>query len=104
MGASGKEMVDSLKEDFIKAVNEAIAEGMPSPKSKRIDLLQRISICLHILTYTISSLVRGRKPRPTPKEVSLDTVKKALLLLDYVESQKQMVIDVSIFVVIINLH
>ena len=41
LSSGAKEMVDSLNADFIKAVNDAIGEGVPHPKSKRVDLLQR---------------------------------------------------------------
>jgi hypothetical protein len=99
--SGAKEMIDSLNADFIKAVNDAIGEGVPPPKSKRVDLLQRISVSLHILTHVLSCLIRGRKPRSPPKDVSAETVKKALILLEYVESQKQIVIDVSMLFMIL---
>ncbi len=80
---------------MVKAVNYAIG-GVPPPKSKRVDLLQRISVSSHILMHVLSCLIRGRKPRSPLKDVSAETVKKALILLEYVESQKQIVIDVSV--------
>ena len=50
-------MLDSFEEDHIKSVNESIQEGVPPPKSKRVDLLKRIAVSLHILTYTLSDLI-----------------------------------------------
>ena len=88
-------MLDSFEEDYIKSVNESIEEGVPPPKSKRVDLLKRIAVCLYILTYTLSHLICGRKPRAISKDTDLEMVEKALLLLEYAESQKQLVIDVS---------
>ena len=88
-------MLDSFEEDHIKSVNESIQEGVPPPKSKRVDLLKRIAVSLHVLTYTLSDLICGRKPRAISKDIDLVMVEKALLLLDYAESQKQLVIDVS---------
>ena len=84
-------MLDSFEEDYIKSVNESIEEGVPPPKSKRVDLLKRIAVCLYILTYTLSHLICGQKPRAISKDIDLE----ALLLLEYAESQKQLVIDVN---------
>jgi hypothetical protein len=47
-----------------------------------------------VFTHIINDLVEGRKPRSPSKEVTSDTVKKSLLVLDYCESQKQIVIEV----------
>ena len=57
LSSGAKEMVDSLNADFVKAVNGAIGEGVPPPKSKCVALLQRISISLHILMHVLSCLI-----------------------------------------------
>ena len=90
-----QEMMDSLQAEFITQLNESITEGLPAPKSKRIDLIQRLAVSLHVFTHVIKLLVGGRKPRRPSKEVSLETVKKTVLLMEYADSQKQIVIDVS---------
>ena len=87
-------MIQSIETEFITELNEAITQGVPSPKSKRIDLVKRLVVSLHVLTHVVSDLIEGRKPQSPSKEVTLDTVKKSLLLLEYCESQKQIVIEV----------
>ena len=47
-------MLDSFEEDYLKSMNESIEEGVPPPKSKRVDLLKQIAVSLYILTYTLS--------------------------------------------------
>ena len=60
-------------------MNESIQEGVPPPKSKRVDLLKRIAVSLRILTYTLSDLICGRKPRAISNDIDLVMVEKALL-------------------------
>ncbi len=91
---AARKVIRSIETEFITELNEAITEGIPSPKSKRSDLVKRLAISLHVFTHIISDLVEGRKPRSPSKEVTLDTVKKSLLDLDYCKSQKQIVIEV----------
>ncbi len=91
---AARKVIQSIETEFITELNEAITEGIPSPKSKRTDLVKRLAVSLHVFTHIISDLVEGRKPRSPSKEVTLDTVKKSLLVLDYCESQKQIVIEV----------
>ena len=64
-------------------------QSVPSPKSKRTDLVKRLTVSFHVLTQVVSDFIEGRKPRSPSKEVTLDTVKKSLLLLEHCESQKQ---------------
>jgi hypothetical protein len=91
---AARKVIQSIETELITELNEAITEGIPSPKSKRTDLVKRLAVSLHVFTHIISDLVEGRKPRSPSKEVTLDTVKKSLLVLDYCESQKQIVIEV----------
>ena len=78
----------TVETEFITELNEAITEGIPSPKSKRTDLVKRLAVSLHVFTHIISDLVEGRKLRSLSKEVTLDTVKKSLLVLDYCHRNK----------------
>ena len=93
---AARKVIQSIETEFITELNEAITQGIPSPKSKRANLVKRMAVSLHVLTHIVSDLVEGRKPRSPSKEVTLDTVKKCLLLLEYCESQKQIVIEVII--------
>ena len=91
---AARKVVQSIETEFITELNEAITQGIPSPKSKRTDLVKRLAVSLHVFGHIVSDLVEERKPRPPSKDVTLDTVKKCFLLLDYCESQKQIVIEV----------
>lgn len=93
--ANAQKLIDSLHSEFIHDLNEAIVKGQPPPKSKRVDLVQRLACSLHVLTHVVSELLQGRKPRGTPKQISVDAVEKSILLLDYVDSQKEIMIEVS---------
>jgi hypothetical protein len=86
--------LDAIEEDFIKELNESLLTGEVTPKSKKCDIIQRLAVCLHVFNHVTSSLLKGRKPRQPVLEVNLETV-KAQLLADFVESQKQVVLDVS---------
>ena len=93
---AARRVIQSIETEFITELNEAVTQGVPSPKSTRTDLVKRLAVSLHVLTQVVSDLIEGRKPRSPSKEVTLDTVKKSLLLLEYCESQKQIVIEVII--------
>ncbi len=87
--------LNSLEEDFITELNDSLLKGEVPPKSKKIDLVQRISVCLHVFNHVAGSLLRGRKPREPSCSVGIDTVKRAESLVVFTESQKQVVLDVS---------
>ena len=43
------------------------------PKSKKVDLLQRLAVSLHVFNHIASKLLRGRKPGAPPKDVGIET-------------------------------
>lgn len=85
----------SLKDDFIKDVNDAIQDANIPPKSKKIDLLQRVATSLHVFNFITNELLHGRKPPAPPTEISLETLQQAQRYVDYVETQKDIVMEVS---------
>ena len=93
----GLDLLKKLSDDFIQEVNEAIEEGNVPPKSKRIDLIQRVAVSLHVFDHIASALLRGRKPAPPTREVSKDTLEASISLIEYAESQKQIVAEVIQF-------
>lgn len=78
----------SLKDDAIQDAN------IP-PKSKKIDLLQRVATSLHVFNFITNELLHGRKPPAPPTEISLETLQQAQRYVDYVETQKDIVMEVS---------
>ena len=93
----GVDLLKKLSDDFIQEVNEAIEEGNVPPKSKRIDLIQRVAVSLHVFNHIASALLRGQKPAPPTQEVSKDTLEASISLIEYAESQKQIVAEVIQF-------
>ena len=90
----------SLKDDFIKEINEAIQQGLVPPKSKKIDVLQRVAASLHVFSHVTEALIQGEKPSAPPREISSDTLKKAKLFVEYTDTQKEIVLEVRIFLFI----
>ena len=91
------EKLTFLKDDFIKEVNEAIQHGSVPPKSKKIDLLQRLAASLHVFNHVTEALIQGQKPSAPPRAISLDTLNKAKLFVDYTDTQKEIVMEVTCF-------
>lgn len=85
----------SLKDDFIKYVNDAIQNGNVPPKSKKIDLLQRLATSLHVLNFITDALLQGRKPPAPPTQISLQTLQQAKRYVEYAETQKEIVMEVN---------
>ena len=83
------------KDDFIQEVNDAIREGNVPPKSKKVDLLQRVSSALHVFNFIAEGLIAGRKPGSPPTEISLETLNRAQCFIDYAETQKEIAMEVS---------
>lgn len=76
----------------------SLTEEIAGPKSKKVDLLQRLAVSLHVFNNIVSKLLRGRKPGSPVKDVGIETVKKALCYLEYSLAQKEVIVDVSIVI------
>ena len=50
----------NLEGEFIQQLNESLTEGIVGPKSKKVDLLQRLAVSLHVFNHIASKLLRGR--------------------------------------------
>ena len=83
-----------LKDDFITQVNDVIRQGNVPPKSKKIDLLQRVATSLHVFDFVANELLHGRKPPSPHKGISLEMLEKALKYVEYVETQKEIAVEV----------
>ena len=95
---SAKQMLMTLEREFIQQLNESLIEGIVGSKSKKVDLLQRLAVSLHVFNHIASKLLRGRKRGAPPKDVGIETVKKALCYLEYSLAQKEVIVDVSIII------
>ena len=43
----------SVEENFIEELNESLLKGIPTPKSKKLDLIQRVAVSVHVFNHTI---------------------------------------------------
>ena len=84
----------SHKDDFIKEVNEAIQNGNVPPKSKKIDLFQRVATSFHVFNL-ITELLQGQKPPTVPTQISLEALQQAKRYVEYAETQTEIVMKVS---------
>ena len=92
---SASKLLMTLEAEFIEGLNTAVKEGVPGPKSKKVDLVKRFAVSIHVFNHIASRLIRGVKPGAPAKDVTLDTVKKALTFLDYCLAQKDVIVEVS---------
>ena len=92
---AAQQRLTAHKDDFIQEVNDAIKEGNVPPKSKKVDLLQRVSSALHVFNYIAEELIAGRKPGSPPPEISLETLNRANCFVEYAETQKDIAMEVS---------
>ena len=51
------ETVNTINEQFIAEVNEAILEGTSPPKTKKIDIILRVAAALHIFNHVTAELL-----------------------------------------------
>ena len=65
----GLELLEKLSNIFIKEVNQAIEEGNVPSKSKKIDLIQRVAVSLHVFNHIAAALLQGQQPGAPAWEV-----------------------------------
>ena len=68
--------------------------GNVPPKSKKIDL-HRVATSLRVFNFITDELLQGQKPSTPPSEISLKTLLQAKLYVEYAETQKEIVMEVS---------
>ena len=91
------QLLTKVNDDFIQEVNPLIEQGNVPPKSRRIDVIQRLAVSLHVFNHVASALFQGQKPAPPDREVDKQTLEASISLVGYMESQKQIVAEVKYF-------
>lgn len=89
------ETVNTLNDEFISEVNEAILEGRTPPKTKKFDVILCVAAALHIFNHVTVELLQCRRPTQPADEIEKSTL---LCTIDYVspaESQKEIFVEVS---------
>ena len=89
------ETVNTINEQFIAEVNEAILEGTSPPKMKKIDIILRVSAALHIFNHVTAELLQGRQPTQPADEIEKSTLLCAIEYVNWAESQKEIFVAVS---------
>ena len=91
---SASDMLMQLEGEFIECLNTTVKDGVAAPKSKKIDLLQRLAMCLHVFNHNTGRLLRDLKPGLPAWEVGVENVKKGLCFLEYCLAQKDIMFEV----------
>ena len=82
------ETVNTLNEEFITKVNEAILQGRTPPKTKKIDVILRAAAALHIFNNATSELLQGSQPFRPADAIENSTLLSAIDYVSCAESQK----------------
>ena len=53
----------------VEELNKSLLKCIPTPKSKKLDLIQRVAVSVHVFNHTAESLIKGRKPRPPSTQI-----------------------------------
>ena len=93
---SAQSLLNDLQSQEIHDINEAIKEGNPPPKCKKMDLIKRLAGSLHIFNYIASKLLEGIQPGPPPQRITEHSVAAAEKLTAFADSQKQIATEVRI--------
>ena len=82
-------------DQFIAEVNEAIRDGKVPPKSKMPELVPRVAAALHVFNHMMSELLAGVPAASPPTEISKSTLETATEFVQHLESQKDLLCQVS---------
>ena len=80
---------------FVAEVNEAIRDSKVPPKSKIPELVPRVAAAMHVFNHTMTELLAGVSASSPPTEISKSTLEKATEFVRHLESQKDILCQVS---------
>ena len=84
------ELLTNLQSQEIAIINSAVAEGNPPTKNKTaMELIARVSACLHIFNNIAKKLLKGERPERIPKRILKKSVEHAQKFVEYTNSQKR---------------
>lgn len=90
-----RHLLNIINEEFITEVNAAISEGRIPPKTKKIDIVLRMAVSLHVLNAVTDQLLQGQEPHMPGEEIEKSTLEKAISYVSWAESQKEIFVEVS---------
>ena len=72
----------SLRDEARHLVNlineEFIAEGRSPPKTKKVDIVLRVEVSLHIFNKVANQLLKGEEPTMPDEQIKMSTIEKAI--------------------------
>ncbi len=95
--ADASDLLMHISDEFIRELNQAILTGDDIPRSKSVDLIQRVSVALHIFNHVVSQVLMRVQPTQPPLEISLQTLRRAVKYVEWANSQKEIIVEVSLF-------
>lgn len=95
LSSEAHRILNSLNEEFIADVNEAITEGRIPPKTKKIDIILRVAASLHIFNHVTTQLLQQTQPTMPSEEIEQSTLLHAIDYVGWAESQKEIFVEVS---------
>ncbi|XP_066925005.1 uncharacterized protein [Clytia hemisphaerica] len=73
---------------YIKEYNRCLLNGIPTSKSKRAEFIPKIAALLHI-SEKMFQIAAGNVEGPIAEAITLDSLQKAITLVDLLEEQKR---------------
>lgn len=83
-----------MESNFIKDLNDAMKQGLPTTKSKKAELVPKIAVSIHLLEHYFIK-ASGHNLHEIHEEISLDTFNKASYFVDTLEQLKELFSIVS---------
>ena len=83
-------------DQFAVEVNTAIQLGKVPPKSNIPELVPRVATALHVFNHTMTELLSGVPATAPPTEISNTTLESATQFVHHLESQKDILCQVSL--------
>ena len=88
-------LLQILNEQFIAEINEALKEGTTLPKCKKVDIVQRVTVAVHIFDHVCHCLLQGNAPKLPAEDVPAEVLQHALKYVEWAEDQKTIFLNVS---------
>ena len=89
-------ILSGVNDDFIAEVNEAVLLGTPMPTSNMSDIIQRVSVSLHIFNHVVKQLLDEVEPTPLPTVVPRESLQRAIKYIGWANSQKKIFVEVRL--------
>ena len=84
-----KTLLKEISDTFIKEINEAILNGDVPPKSKKTDLIMKVSLAIHLFESITKQLLNGQQPVSPSNVIQHEALQRAINYVDHLESQKE---------------